>query len=66
MKANTPMQSTIWLLLEKFTFIALSFVVTLALARHLMPALFGELNYLMANAAWDEYNYSLEWNGYLC
>ena len=51
MKTSTPLYSTSWLIFEKLIFIALSFVVTLALARHLMPALFGELNYLMALVA---------------
>lgn len=51
MKTSTPLYSTSLLIFEKLIFIALSFVVTLAVARHLMPALFGELNYLMALVA---------------
>ena len=40
--------STLWLVAEKLISIAMSLLVTVAVARHLLPDQFGQLNYLIA------------------
>jgi PST family polysaccharide transporter len=42
------MQSISWLLTEKLLMLALSFAVTIAVARHLMPEAFGQLSFYIA------------------
>jgi O-antigen/teichoic acid export membrane protein len=48
---QTPSQSTVLLLCEKLLFLSLSFLVTLAIAKHLSPEFFGQLSFLIALAA---------------
>lgn len=48
LKTSTPIQSIVWLILEKVIFLGLSLVVMLAIARHLMPGSFGRLNFMLA------------------
>ncbi len=45
------MQSTLWLLAEKVLTLLLSFLVTTAVARHLMPESFGRLSFWLALAS---------------
>lgn len=47
-RAATAWRNTAWLLLEKLAAMGLSLLVTLVMARHLAPAQFGELSYLLA------------------
>ncbi len=47
-RSFNPSESTFWLALESLTSIIISFLVTLALARYLLPELFGKLSLLMA------------------
>lgn len=49
--SSSPIQSSVWLFIEKLIFICISLIVTLVIARHLAPALFGQLNYLLALVA---------------
>lgn len=42
------MHSVFWLLVEKLIVVSLSFAVTLAIARHLLPETFGRMSFLMA------------------
>ena len=51
MQASSPFGSTVWLLLEKTVSVAISFGVTLAIARHFLPEIFGNLSYLLALVA---------------
>ena len=46
--SSSPIQSSVWLIIEKLIFVCMSLIVTLVIARHLAPALFGQLNYLLA------------------
>lgn len=48
MKASHPITSVVWLVLEKVIVLSLSLLVTLAIARHLLPSSFGRLNFLLA------------------
>ena len=48
LKISLPAYSVMWLLAEKLLALVLSFTVTLAVARHLMPELFGRLSFLVA------------------
>lgn len=45
---SPPLHNTFWLLAEKILVLALSFGVTLAIARHLLPESFGRLSYWLA------------------
>jgi O-antigen/teichoic acid export membrane protein len=47
-RSFNPTESTFWLALENLTSIVISFLVTLALARYLLPELFGKLSLLVA------------------
>lgn len=51
MKLSSPVYSTLWLVVEKLLILALSFSVTIAVARHLMPEVFGRLSFLLALAS---------------
>jgi O-antigen/teichoic acid export membrane protein len=51
LNASAPISSAVWLVIEKLISVAMSFLVTLAVARHLLPDQFGELNYLIALAS---------------
>lgn len=51
MQASSPFGSTVWLFLEKTLSVAISLIVTLAVARHLLPEVFGKLSYLLALVA---------------
>ena len=48
LKSSSPITSAVWLVLERLTYLFLSFFVTLAIARHLLPETFGKLSYLLA------------------
>ena len=48
LKISYYFASTLWLLTEKLLVLILSFAVTLAVARHLLPGDFGRLSFLMA------------------
>ncbi len=48
MRTLTPFASSVWLIVEKIISIGISLIVTLALARHLMPENFGRLSILLA------------------
>ena len=48
MKLSSPMHSAFWLFIEKLVVLALSFAVTIAVARHLMPGSFGKLSFFLA------------------
>ena len=43
-----PVGNTLWLIVEKLAFMTVSLVVSLLMARHLQPAGFGELSFLLA------------------
>ena len=45
---SNPIASILWLVSEKLLSLFLSFFITLAIARHLLPETFGKLNYLLA------------------
>lgn len=51
MRTSSPLASSAWLLIERSASICLSLVVTLGVARHLMPETFGKLSYLLALAS---------------
>jgi O-antigen/teichoic acid export membrane protein len=51
LKQHTPVSNTLWLVAEKVVFLLLSFGVNLLLARHLQPALFGTLSFLLAGVS---------------
>lgn len=48
---SIPFDGSIWLLSERVIYIVISIVVSVSLARHLEPQLFGRLNYLLALTA---------------
>ena len=48
MNISHPLRSAMWLLLEKILALGLSFFVTIAVARHLLPSLFGQLSFWLA------------------
>lgn len=48
LKISQPAYSVMWLLAEKLLAVIISFMVTLAVARHLMPELFGRLSFFTA------------------
>jgi O-antigen/teichoic acid export membrane protein len=50
-KISIPFDGSMWLLSEKVIYIVISIVVSVSLARHLEPQLFGRLNYLLALTA---------------
>lgn len=45
---SLPIYNILWLLIEKVLVLAVSFAVTLAIARHLLPESFGRLSYWLA------------------
>lgn len=47
-RLSPPIYNTLWLLTEKILVLILSFAVTLAIARHLLPESFGRLSYWLA------------------
>jgi PST family polysaccharide transporter len=51
LKKSSPLTSVLWLVAERIVSLVLSLVVTLAVARHLMPDAFGQLSYLLALAS---------------
>ena len=48
MKSTSPALSSIWLVVEKISSMAITLTITLLLARYLGPESFGDLNYLVA------------------
>ena len=48
---NTSLLSALWLMCERVIALGISFAVTLAVARHLMPEAFGRLSFLLALAS---------------
>lgn len=48
LKKSSPLKNVLWLIAERIGSLVLSLVVTLAVARHLMPEAFGQLSYLLA------------------
>ncbi len=48
MNKSTPSMNTVWLFVEKVLFLIISFLVTLAIARYLMPEMFGKLSFLVS------------------
>lgn len=51
LKQQTPASNSLWLVAEKVVFLVISFGVNLLLARHLQPALFGTLSFLLAGVS---------------
>ena len=51
MEISKPLEATWWLILERIAYIVLSLAVTLLVARHLQPEMFGKLSYLLAVAS---------------
>ena len=51
LKFTKPLISTAWLVIEKIISLALSLIITLAIARHLLPESFGKMSYLLALAS---------------
>jgi O-antigen/teichoic acid export membrane protein len=51
LKQHTPASNSLWLVAEKVVFLLISFGVNLLLARHLQPALFGTLSFLLAGVS---------------